>query len=581
MINNKIIRVLMCTCALCISLAINFQAKEVDSPCIEYTLQSDSNEVEAGREFKVTLSYQSVTPMCSPTELADESVTIDFSQVVGNYGAVNPSYDNQLLDVDISPEGLVTISFKDYDSIHNTLEQFSGSLVFTIRVSSEVEGDVVIENDVTSDITISVDPPSTDDNNTSKWSDQTYASVGDVIDYNVRINTDQNQVDSFQGIDSPAPGLTYVKDSFYVTDVATANIVDETNYSLLMEDNNLIIENTTAFSSAYVLHYQMVVSSLHESYTNNFAATYNTVTEESSSELTYDVAGSSQVSFTNGSIDIFKVDNNNHPLANAEFEIRNANGDVVDNVTTDESGHAYSIELALGTYQVLETKAPSGYVLDETPQSVSIKKTGDGQNIAQLTVVNQMQEIEKPETEQTADLQINKISKGGEPLSSAQFSVLNSENKLVTRVTTNEHGVALASDLPLDTYTVIETKAPSGYVLDQTPQVITLDAADQTYNLEFINLKEQQEIGGGKDILEVDSEQESEEQPIIDNSEDVQSSGQETNSESDQSADSTNDQSLDKESKSTLAETGSTSIRQLIAITGVLIIALILKKSLN
>ncbi len=581
MINNKIIRVLMCTFALCISLAINLEAKEVDSSCIEYTLQSDSNEVEAGREFKVTLSYQSVTPMCSPTQLLDETVTIDFSQVVGNYGSVTPSYDNQLINIDISPEGLVTISFKDYDSIHNTLEQFSGSLIFTLRVDSEVEGDVVIENDVTSDITISVDPPSTDDSNTSKWSDQTYAGIGDVIDYNVRINTDQNEVESFQGIDSPAPGLTYVKDSFYVTDLATGNIVDETNYSLSIEDNNLIIENTTAFSSAYVLHYQMLVTSLFKSYTNNFAATYNTVTEESSSELAFDITGSSQVSFTNGSIDIFKVDNDNQPLANAEFEIRDENGDVVDKVTTDESGHAYSIELALGTYQVIETKAPSGYVLDETPQSVSIIKTEDGLNIAQLTVVNQIQETEKPETKQTADLQIYKYSKGGEPLASAQFEILDSEKEIVSRVTTNENGLALVSDLPLGTYSVIETKAPNGYILDQTPQLITLDTADQTYILEFTDMKEQPEIGGGKDTEEVDSEQESEEQPIVDNNEDVQSNEQETASESDRSADSTNDQDLDNDSKSTLAETGSASIRQLIAITLVLIIVLILKRKLN
>lgn len=581
MIKNKIIRVLMCAFALCISLAINLQAKEVNTSCVDYTLQSDSREAEAGRELKVILNYQSVVPMCSSNQLADESVKIDFSQLVGNYGTVTPSYDNQIVNVDISPKGKAKISFNDYDTIHNTVEKFWGSIVFTIRVSSEVEGDVAIENDVTDDVVITVEPPSTDDTNTSKWSDQTYANLGDIIDYNVRINTDQNEVDSFQGVDSPAPGLTYVKDSFYVTDLATGDIVDESNYSLSIKDNNLIAENVNPFSSAYVLHYQMLVTANFDNYSNNFIATYDSLTEKSDCQLTYDIAGSSQVSYINGVIDIFKVDTDNQPLANAEFEIIDENGSVVDNVTTDESGHGYSIELALGTYQVRETKAPDGYILDETPQSVSLIKTEGEQNIAQATFVNQQQEIEKPEIELTADLQINEVSKGGEPLANAQFVILNSENKLVMRVTTNEHGVALASNLPLDTYTIIETKAPSGYILDQTPQVIVLDTADQTYNLEFTNLKEQPEIGGGKDIEEVDSEQESEDQPTIDNIVDNQSSGQEMDSESDQISDLTNNQEVDDESSSILAETGSAVIGQLIAITGVLIIALILKKSLN
>jgi len=55
-------------------------------------------------------------------------------------------------------------------------------------------------------------------------------------------------------------------------------------------------------------------------------------------------------------------------------------GDVVDTVTTDEDGTAKSKELYLGKYTVVETKAPTGMVINKEKHSVEL--TYAGQDVA-------------------------------------------------------------------------------------------------------------------------------------------------------------------------------------------------------
>lgn len=50
---------------------------------------------------------------------------------------------------------------------------------------------------------------------------------------------------------------------------------------------------------------------------------------------------------------------------------------------------------------------------------------------------------------------------------------------LVARVTTDEHGSVLIDGIPLGKYTLVETKAATGYQLDSTPRTIELKYADQ------------------------------------------------------------------------------------------------------
>lgn len=74
-----------------------------------------------------------------------------------------------------------------------------------------------------------------------------------------------------------------------------------------------------------------------------------------------------------GSITVTKVDSQTKAiLAGATFKLVNATGETVTTGTTDAKGQVTFSDLALGTYQVIETSAPTGYTLNTTAQNVTV-----------------------------------------------------------------------------------------------------------------------------------------------------------------------------------------------------------------
>ncbi|MCF2706784.1 Cna B-type domain-containing protein [Arcanobacterium haemolyticum] len=64
-------------------------------------------------------------------------------------------------------------------------------------------------------------------------------------------------------------------------------------------------------------------------------------------------------------------------LAGATFELRTAGGTVVGQPqTTNDDGQVTFSKLAIGTYQLVETQEPGGYVLASTPVSVTVENAG-------------------------------------------------------------------------------------------------------------------------------------------------------------------------------------------------------------
>ena len=78
-----------------------------------------------------------------------------------------------------------------------------------------------------------------------------------------------------------------------------------------------------------------------------------------------------------GSIEITKVDENENPLANAEFVIKNEAGEIVSKAKTDEEGVVKFIDLIYGKYTYQEVTAPDGYEIDNTEYSFEIKENGE------------------------------------------------------------------------------------------------------------------------------------------------------------------------------------------------------------
>lgn len=190
-------------------------------------------------------------------------------------------------------------------------------------------------------------------------------------------------------------------------------------------------------------------------------------------------------------------------LAGAVFEIRSSAGAVVGNsngiYTTDESGTIHLPSLPTDTYTVKETKAPEGYVLDGTPQTV---KLIHGETHS-LTFYNAPK----------GALVITKLdSETKKPLAGATFQITTSSGAFVAAqggavssnglYTTDQSGQIILSALEPDTYVITETKAPSGYELDATPQTVAVNAHD-TQTLYFYNTSTPE---GGLRIVKLDEE---------------------------------------------------------------------------
>ncbi|GGE82877.1 SpaA isopeptide-forming pilin-related protein [Priestia taiwanensis] len=163
-------------------------------------------------------------------------------------------------------------------------------------------------------------------------------------------------------------------------------------------------------------------------------------------------------------VELTKVDveNNEITLANAEFELQDQDGNTLaTGFTTNDQGKIVVPNLKPGKYQFVETKAPFGYELDETPIEFVIEK---GQTKA--TTVTAENELSTGTVELTkVDVENNEIT-----LADAEFELQNQDgNTLATGFTTNDQGKIVVPNLKPGKYQFVETKAPFGYELDETP----------------------------------------------------------------------------------------------------------------
>lgn len=174
---------------------------------------------------------------------------------------------------------------------------------------------------------------------------------------------------------------------------------------------------------------------------------------------------------------IKKVDaQTSKPLAGASFRVTRGDGSVVrENVVSDADGIVHLAELDTGTYIITETKAPSGYVIDDTPKTVQLRK---GQ-IYEVVFSNS----------RSYGLQIRKIIKGtNKPLSGCVFRVAKANGEIIGKYTTNSAGLATVSGLEDGVYVVTELSCPEGYRLDSTPQNVIVKSGELA-TVEFQNEK--------------------------------------------------------------------------------------------
>lgn len=207
-----------------------------------------------------------------------------------------------------------------------------------------------------------------------------------------------------------------------------------------------------------------------------------TVEEQTPSGFVSAVTGSQKDGYTvtntiiRGNIVVHKVsaDKDDAPLAGAKFELRSGDS-VIASAVTGKDGKATFKDVEFGSYTVVETAAPEGYVLNAKPLDVSVKE--NGKTVDAGVVENSMI--------RGSIIALKKDAKSGKVLAGAQFEIRDTQGNVVRTVVSNDKGEVVANDVMYGEYILVETKAPQGYKLDDTPHKFEIRK-----NLEEVDLGE-------------------------------------------------------------------------------------------
>ena len=172
-----------------------------------------------------------------------------------------------------------------------------------------------------------------------------------------------------------------------------------------------------------------------------------------------------------GKIKIVKTDSETaEPVEGAVYEIyadgdiktgdntiRNTSGELIDTVTTDDTGTALSKELYLGNYTVKEKETPDGYKLDTEEHKVSVEYAD-----AVTPVVIATLEVE----DEPNNIFIQKIdSETEKTLPGATLQLIDADGNIIDEwTTTDEESHKISHISKPGTYILHEEKAPDGYL---------------------------------------------------------------------------------------------------------------------
>lgn len=210
-------------------------------------------------------------------------------------------------------------------------------------------------------------------------------------------------------------------------------------------------------------------------FSRDVKSTITIKTKESTGNLTLNKT-SSNTTITNN--------NSNYSLSGAKYGVYSNSSCTtsVGTMTTNVNGTATLNGLTAGTYYVKEISASKGYQLDSTVYTVTIKSGSTATLNVKETPITGKITIKK----QSSDTSLVANNTNYSDLT-AKFSVYNESGVRVGTITTDSSGTGNLTGLALGNYTVKETSAPNGYILNSESQSFSITTSKTSLTVTVVN----------------------------------------------------------------------------------------------
>lgn len=169
-----------------------------------------------------------------------------------------------------------------------------------------------------------------------------------------------------------------------------------------------------------------------------------------------------------GGFTILKQNEEGKAMAGAIFKVTLPDGSVR-NVTTNAYGKVIFNNIKPGNYTIQEVTSPSGYLLDSTPRTITVK-SGDKPAEHIYSFVNKLP---------TGEITLTKYNDDKSAVISGTTYRVTGPKSYDQTFVTDADGKITLKGLSLGTYTFVEIQAASGYLLNSEPITVKLSYKDQ------------------------------------------------------------------------------------------------------